>query len=69
MGGQDAVLIGGACPAHQFEGTEIGGEEAEAGDPGRHLAPGHEVILAGIGLPLQIEADRQHQREVENYDD
>src|SRR5690348_9445308 len=36
--GEDAVLVRRGGPAHQLESAEIGGEEAEAGDPGRHLA-------------------------------
>ena len=46
---QNAVLIGRRRPAHQFERAQIGREEAEAGDPGRHFAAGQEEIFAGIG--------------------
>ena len=46
--GQDAVLIGGRGPAHQFQRAEVGGEEAQPGDPGRHLAAGQEEVLAGL---------------------
>ena len=63
--GQDAVLIGGGGPAHQFERAEVGGEEAQAGDPGRHLAAGQEEVLAGLGVALQVEADAQDGNEVQ----
>ena len=66
--GQDAVLIGGGRPAHQFERAEVGGEEAEARDPGRHLAAGQEEIFAGVGEALQIEADAQHGDEIHDDD-
>jgi hypothetical protein len=45
VGGHDAVLVGVARPAEQFERAEIGGDEGEAGDPGGHFAAGHEETL------------------------
>ncbi len=69
VGRQNAVLVGRSRPAHQFERAQIGGEKAEAGHPGRHLAPGHEEIFAGVRAPAQVEADGQNQREVESNDD
>ena len=47
--GEDAVLVGGAGPAHQFERAEVGRDEAEARDPGGHFAAGHEELFAGVG--------------------
>ena len=66
--GQDAVLIGGGGPAHQFERAEVGGEEAQPGDPGGHLAAGQEEILAGAGLAFQIKADAEDGNEVDGDD-
>ena len=62
--GQDAVLVGRAGPAHQLERAQVGGDEAEARDPGRHLTAGEEEVLAGVGLALGVKADEDHQREV-----
>ena len=47
--GQNAVLVGRAGPAHEFQRAQIGGDKAQAGDPGGHLAPGHEELFAGVG--------------------
>ena len=49
VGGEDAVLVGGAGPAHELERAEVGGDEAEAGDPCGHFAAGHEELFAGVG--------------------
>ena len=68
VGGEDSVLVGRAGPAHQFERAEIGGDEAEAGDPGGHLAPGQKELLAGVGRALHIEADEDHHGEVKQQD-
>ena len=62
---QDAVLISGSGPAHQFESPQIGGEKAETSHPCRHLAAGHKEIFAGIRPTLQIESDGQNQKEIE----
>src|SRR5208337_3352634 len=64
--GQNAVLIGRAGPAHQFERTQIGGEETQTRDPRGHLPPGHEKVFAGVGPLLQVKPDGQHQYEVKN---
>ena len=53
----------------KFEGAQIGGKEAKAGDPGGHLAAGHEKIFAGVGLAFQVEADRQNKSKIENNND
>ena len=63
--GQNAVLISRARPAHQLQRAEVGGDEAQAGDPGGHLAPGHEELFAGVGAALEIEADPDHHPEVD----
>ncbi len=67
--GEDAVLIGRAGPAHQFERAEVGGDEAEAGDPGGHFAAGHEELFAGVGGALQVEADEDDDGEVDRDDE
>ena len=61
---QNAVLVGRAGPAHQLQRAQVGRDEAEAGDPRRHLAAGEEELLAGVGLALHIKADEDHQREI-----
>ena len=66
--GQDAVLIGRAGPAQQFERSEIGGEKAQACDPGGHFAAGHEEILAAFGEALQVEADGENGEEIDRDD-
>ncbi len=66
--GEDAVLIGGAGPAHQFEGAEIRGEETKAGDPGGHFATRHEEVFAGVRALLQIETNSENQDEVKDND-
>ena len=66
--GEDAVLIGGGRPAHEFERAEVGGEEAEPGDPRGHFAAGEEEVLAGAGLALEVEADGEDHHEVDGDD-
>ena len=65
---QNAVLIGGSGPAHQFQRSQIGRDKAQSGDPGRHLAPGHEELLAGIRGALQVKADEDDDAEVDRDD-
>ena len=69
VGGEDAVLVSGACPAHQLERAEVGGDEAEAGDPGGHFAAGEEELFAGVGRALDVEADEDDDGEVEDEDE
>ena len=66
--GENAVLIGRAGPAHQFQRTQIGGDKAQARDPGGHLAAGHEELFAGVRLLLEVEADPDDHREVDGDD-
>ncbi|OQB55338.1 MAG: hypothetical protein BWX98_02097 [Candidatus Aminicenantes bacterium ADurb.Bin147] len=68
VGGQDAVLITRRGPAHELQGSEVGRDEAQAGDPGGHLPAGHEKVIARLGEALQIEADRQNDDEIEGDD-
>src|SRR5215469_18653579 len=63
---QDAVLIGGGCPPHEFQRSQVRREKAETGYPCRHLTAGHEEIFAGVGLSLQIPADGKYKREVKS---
>ena len=67
--GQNAVLIGRSGPAHQFQRAQVCRQEAQSRDPGGHFASGHEEVFAGVGLALQVKADGQYQREVENDND
>src|SRR5690348_17935185 len=69
MCGENAVLVCGGGPAHQFERAEVGGEKAEAGDPGAHFAAGEEKILAGFGPALEVKAHCKHGHEVNDDDD
>ena len=46
-------------------GEVLGGDEAEAGDPGGHFAAGHEELFAGVGLAFEVEADPDHHDEVD----
>ena len=55
--GEDAVLVGGAGPAHQFQRAQVGRNKAQARDPGGHFAPGHEELFAGVRAALEVEAD------------
>jgi hypothetical protein len=64
---EDSVLIGRRGPAHEFEGAQICGKKAEAGDPRRHFATGEEEILARVGAAFQVEADGQHQHEIKDH--
>ena len=66
--GEDAVLIRRARPAEQFERTKIRGEEAEARDPGRHLAAGEEKIFAAFGESSEVKSDGEHHGEVDDDD-
>jgi hypothetical protein len=66
---KNAVLICGPRPSHQLERSQICGDKAEAGDPGRHLPPGEEELLAGVGRSLSVEPDEDHQDEVEQQDE
>ena len=65
---QHAVLIGHGRPAHRLQRTEVGRDEAQAGDPGRHFSSGHEEVLAGAGKLLQVNADSQHDDEIDGDD-
>ncbi len=65
---QDAVLIGGSRPAHQFQGAKVSGNKAEARHPGRHFPACQEKTLATLRIALQVEANPQDHREV-NADD
>ena len=66
---QQTVLIGLCRPAHRFQRAEVGRDEAQAGHPGGDLAAGHEEILARVGELLQIEADPQHDHEIDPDDE
>ena len=65
---KNAVLVGRAGPAHQFERAEVGRNKAQARDPRRHLASGHEKLFAGVGLALEIEADPDDHHEIDGDD-
>ena len=65
---QNAVLIGRRGPAHEFERTQVGGEETEAGHPSRHLASREEEIFAGLSEPLEVEADSEDGHEIQDDD-
>ena len=65
---QNAVLIGRCGPAHEFERTQVGGEETKSRDPSCHLASREEEIFAGLGEPLQVEADSEDGHEIQNDD-
>ncbi len=63
---RDAVLrAAGAHPDH-FLGAEVGGDEGEAGDPGRNRPARQEEIGAGARLKLQQHADAEHEPEVDD---
>ena len=64
--GQYPVLIGGASPTHELKRTEVCRKKAETRDPCGHLAPSHEIIFASICALLEIKANRQNEREIEN---
>ena len=68
VGSEDAILVGRAGPAHQFQRTEIGGNKAESGDPGCHFAPGHEELFTGVGLGLEVKADPDDHGKVDGND-
>src|SRR5450432_36072 len=65
---EDAVLISGAGPAHEFERAEVSGKEAESGDPRGHLAAGQEEVFTGFGKALQVKADAEDGDEIESDD-
>jgi len=66
---QNSVLICRARPAHQLQRAKVRRKKAQSRDPGRHFAPGHEEIFAGVGLTTKIEANAENQREIEDDDD
>jgi hypothetical protein len=68
MGGEDAVLVGRAGPAHQLERAQVGGDEAEARDPRGHFAASHEELFAGVGAAFEVEADPDNHDEVDGDD-
>src|ERR1017187_5883397 len=68
MGGQDAVLVGGAGPAHEFQRTKVGREETQGGDPGGHFAAGEEEIFTRFRVLLQVEADTEDRKKIQNND-
>ena len=65
---ENSVLIGGGRPAHQFDRAEVGGEEAQARNPCGHFAAGHEEVVGGVGVRLQIDADAEHHDEIDHDD-
>ena len=65
VGRQEAVLVGLGRPAHRFQSAEVGRDEAQARHPGGDFAAGHEEVVARAGELLQIEADSQHDREID----
>ena len=65
---ENAVLVGGSGPTHQFERAQIRGEETESGHPCRHLAAGHEEIVRSVRIAPEVNSDSQHHDEV-NHDD
>ena len=65
---EHAVLIGHRRPAHGLERAQVGRDERKARDPGGHLATSHEEVVARGGVLLEIEADRQHDHEVDDDD-
>jgi hypothetical protein len=66
MSCENAVLIGGARPAHKFERTQIRREETQAGYPCGHLPTRHEEIFASVRPPFQVDPNGQHQPKIEN---
>ena len=62
---QDSILIGRRRPPHEFERAQIGGQEAQAGNPGRHLAAGHEEVFARAGLAFQVPPNGQYEGKIE----
>ena len=68
MRGKDAVLVGGPGPAHQFQRAKIRGDEAKARDPRRHLATREKEFFACVRRSLDVEADEDHQGEIDHQD-
>jgi hypothetical protein len=62
------ALGAGGRHADDFLGAEVGGDEGQAGNPGRHRAPGQEEVGAVLYAPPQHEADAQHEAEVDDHD-
>ena len=69
VGPEHAVLVGHGRPAHRLQRTKIGRDEAQAGNPGRHLAARHEEILAGGGVLLEIKPYAEAEGEVDGNDE
>src|SRR5271157_2116732 len=57
MRGEHPVLVGHRRPAHRLQRAEIGRNEAQPGNPGRHLAARHEEVLTGTDILLQVDPD------------
>ena len=68
MHGKNSILVGGGGPAHQFQGTKIGGEETQARNPGRHFAARQKKIITGVGAPLQVKTDGEDQQKIKDND-
>src|SRR5579883_1085271 len=68
MRSQHAVLISGSGPAHQLQRSHVGSDEAQSGNPHRHLAVSHEKLIACVGRAFDVEADEEDESEV-NADD
>ena len=65
VAGEDAVFrAAGGHPDH-FLRAEVGGEEGEAGGPGRHRSAGQEEIRAAGDPPPQQEPQPQHEDDVD----
>ena len=66
--GRGAVLrpVGGL--PQQLQRSEVGGDEGEAGDPGRQRPAREEVVEARLDVALGREADAEHHDEVDEQD-
>src|SRR5271157_20011 len=69
MANQNSILVRGGGVAHHLERAEIRRDETQPCDPGGHLPAGHEEFVARRGKAPQIDAQSEHQNEIEKDDE
>ena len=69
LAGDDAVFGSGGAHADDFLGSEVGGDEGEAADPGGDGASSEEEIVGGAHVALEGEADAEDEDEVDQHDE
>ena len=69
VAGHYSVLCTRGTHTDHFLGSQVGGDEGKAADPGGNGAASKEEVVAGAHIALEGEADAQHKDEVDQHDE